>query len=73
MQYEIAINFGRSSILSGLVCSLWTPVAATAEDIRASTRENLSSGFPTKRDSNQSPQLQRLARKLKFHLKQVYL
>ena len=34
----------------------------------ASSRENLSSGFPTKRVSNQSPQLQRLARKLKFHL-----
>ena len=28
-----------------------------------STPQNLSSGFPTKRDSNQSPQLQRLARK----------
>ena len=26
------------------------------------TRENLSSGFPTKRDSNQPDQLQRLAR-----------
>ena len=26
------------------------------------------SGFPKKRDSSQSPQLQRLARKLKFHL-----
>ena len=34
----------------------------------ASSRENLSSGFPTKRGSNQSPQLQRLARKMKFHL-----
>ena len=34
----------------------------------ASPRENLSSGFPAKRDSNQSHQLQRLARKLKFHL-----
>ena len=33
----------------------------------------LSSGCPTKRVSNQSPQLQRLARKLKFHLKQVYI
>ena len=32
----------------------------------ASSRENLSSGFPTKRASNQSLQLQRLARKLKF-------
>ena len=36
--------------------------------IWASTRQNLFSGFPTKRVSNQSPQLQRLARKLKFHL-----
>ena len=36
--------------------------------IRASMQQNLSSGFPTKRDSNQSPQLQRLARKLKFRL-----
>ena len=26
-------------------------------------RQNLSSGFPTKHDSNQSPQLQKLARK----------
>ena len=29
----------------------------------ASSEENLSSGFPTNRDSNLSPQLQRLARK----------
>ena len=36
--------------------------------IWATSRENLSSGFPPKRVSNQSPQLQRLARKLKFHL-----
>ena len=34
----------------------------------ASTRQNLSSGFQTKQVSNQSPQLQRLARKLKFQL-----
>ena len=34
----------------------------------ASSRENLSSGFPTKRVSNRSPQLQRLARKLKFYM-----
>ena len=32
----------------------------------ASTRQNWSSGFLKKRHSNQSPQLQRLARKLKF-------
>ena len=35
-------------------------------NIWASLRQNQSSGFPTKRDSNQSHQLQRLARKLKF-------
>ena len=34
----------------------------------ASSRENLSSGFPTKRLLKQSPQLQILARKLKFQL-----
>ena len=34
--------------------------------ILASTQEKLSSGCPTKQFSNQSPQLQRLARKLKF-------
>ena len=33
--------------------------------------ENLSSGFPSKRDSNHSPQLRRLARILKFLLKQI--
>ena len=36
--------------------------------IWASSRENLSSGCPTKRVSNQSAELQRLARKLKFCL-----
>ena len=36
--------------------------------IWASSRENLSSVFPKKRDLNQSPQLQRLARKLQFYL-----
>ena len=41
--------------------------------IWASSRQNLSSGYPTKRDSNQSPKLQRLARKLKFHSWQVSL
>ena len=34
----------------------------------ASSREKLSSGFPSKRVSNRSPQLQRLARKLKFYV-----
>ena len=32
----------------------------------ATTRENMSSGFSTKRVSNQSPRLNRLARKLVF-------
>ena len=36
--------------------------------IWASLRQNLSSEFPTKRDSNKSPQLQRLAIKLEFFL-----
>ena len=34
----------------------------------ASTQQNLSSGFLKKRDSNQSLQLQRLARNFKFRL-----
>ena len=34
----------------------------------ATMKENLSSGFPTKWDSNQSPHLQRVARKLTYHL-----
>ena len=41
--------------------------------IWASSRENLSLGFLPKRVSNQSLKLQRLARKLKFQLSQVYL
>ena len=36
--------------------------------IWALSRENLSSGLPTKRESSQSPQLLRLARELKFHM-----
>ena len=39
--------------------------------IWASLRENLSLGCPTKQDSNQSPQLQRLARKLRFCLSKL--
>ena len=42
------------------------PLAANSF-IWALSRQNLSSGFPTKLVSNRSPQLQRLARKLKFH------
>ena len=44
------------------------PVYITVKCIWAVLRQNLSSGFLTKRVSNQSPQLQRLARRLKYHL-----
>ena len=41
----------------------WSVILAIPEYIIwAASRQNLSSGFPTKRDSNQSHQLQRLAR-----------
>ena len=36
-------------------------------DILASTQQNLSSGFQAKRNSDQSPHLQRLARKLNVY------
>ena len=56
--------------------SLATPVVnldvlyytVKVENTWTSSRENLSLGFPSKWDSNQSHQLQRLARKLKFRL-----
>ena len=44
-----------AATLKEVACHIW-----------ASSRENLSSGFPTKRVLTQSPQLQRLARKSKF-------
>ena len=43
-------------------------VALMAHDNWAPTRENMSLWFPTKRDSNQSSQLQKLARKWKVCL-----
>ena len=46
--------------------NIWARV--TRGIIWASSRENLSSGSLTKPVSNKSPQLQRLASKLKFHL-----
>ena len=45
--------------------SFWTS-RCIRWNIWALTRQNLSLGFPTKWDSNQPAQLQRLARKLKF-------
>ena len=43
------------------------------EKIWASSQENLSSGFPTKRVSNHALQLQSLASELKFRVLQVYI
>ena len=47
-------------------CLIYEAVLAYKQLINGLLQENLSSGFPTKQVSNQSPQLQRLARKLKF-------
>ena len=51
--------------------TLWNDATNKITYIWASLRENLSLGYPTKQDSNQTPQLQRLARILQFHMKQV--
>ena len=51
---------------SSWTCQVFSPAIAHVK--WAKLLENLSSGFPSKRVSSQSPQLQRLARKLKFHL-----
>ena len=47
----------KIDVRGGGQCNFSNPTS-----IWASSRENLSLGFPTKRVSNQSPQLQRLAR-----------
>ena len=49
-------------------CMVPDPLNPYTTIIWALPRENLSSGFPPKRVSSQSLQLQTLARKLKFHL-----
>ena len=60
-------NFGVDQ--PAYLCSVLSAFADRCLDSNwALSRENLSSGCPTKQVSNQSPQLQRLARKLKFHL-----
>ena len=57
------------SLSLSLISSKWSSSVINEWDINwASTRQNLSSGFLTKRDSNQSPQLQRLARNFKISL-----
>ena len=54
------------------VNNTWRYITANSDFIWASSQQNLSLGFPTKLDSNQSPQLQRLARKLKVQSKSRY-
>ena len=49
-------------------CTSSYPFQGLLVGIRASSRKNLSSGFPSERVSKRSPQLQRLSRKLKLYL-----
>ena len=50
-----------------IICCTWNiRPRAVGQATQATTRENLSSGFPTKRVSNQSLRLNRLDRKLIF-------
>ena len=55
MHLHVSLLQKRATFHFGLKHIIW-----------ASLRQNLSLGFPLKGVSNQSPQLQRLARKLKF-------
>ena len=60
------------NIIICCTCNIYPGAVEQATEIyEATTRENLSSGFPTERVSNQSPQLNRLARKLKLRSKRV--
>ena len=60
------------NIIICCTCNIYPGAVQQATEIyEATMRENLSSGFPTERVSNQSPQLNRLARKLKLCSKQV--
>ena len=54
-----------------ICCTCNTCPRAVEQATQATTRENLSSGSPTNRVTNQSLRLNRLARKLKFCLQQV--
>ena len=61
-----------SNIIICCTCNIYPGAVEQATEIyEATKRENLSSGFPTERVSNQSPQLNRLARKLKLRSKRV--
>ena len=62
---------GKDSIQTKKRCVLLDSDDRTTGEIWASSRENLSLGFPTRSYSNQLAQLQRLTRMLKFRLSQV--
>ena len=59
-------NQQKKSVLTALEQSQCDVLAAVCYYNWATTQQNLSSGFPTMQNSNQSPKLQRLAIKLKF-------
>ena len=66
---EDALWFDSKNALLAVVSVLLVPTISLKIEMHliwASSRENLTSGFPIKPDSNRSPQLQRQARKLKF-------
>ena len=62
----------ESSIAADLLLQLFsisvTNIKNITGNIRAAMRENRSSGFPTRYDTNQSVQSQKRARSLKFHI-----
>ena len=66
----INAKFGVSS--GARVFFFWSESLSTFMLCRwATSRQNLSLGFPTKRDSKQCPKLQRLARKVEFCMEQA--
>ena len=61
------ITFGAPSSGGVLRSACGAFIVTCVHTIWTSSRENLSSECPSKLDSNQSLQLQRLSRKFKFH------
>ena len=62
----LAINRFKNNSISVVLFILCHISRCAVKGNWASTRQNLSSGFPKKRDSKQSPQLQRLAKNEKL-------
>ena len=67
-----SIYHARPSIIILIWLKYYWKGHKTVKSIWATSRENLSSGFATRWDSNRPAQLMRLARVLKFRLDQVY-